>query len=123
MLEKLFLEEWEWWYWGILFCLSLAGLIFALWKLYQLENSPKDPPKNDSELVDYMTATAIASRYIDPDNTMTASVLITVRSQILAKFDKVVGARVGENYNGPLLHQWFQKNAARALVNHQNEIV
>ena len=72
--------------------------------------------------VDYMTACVIAGRYINPDGTMAASKLIAVRAQILARFDKVVGARIGDQYNGQLLHQWFQKNAARSLVVHQDEI-
>ena len=73
--------------------------------------------------VDYAQACVIANRYIDPDQTMGASKLIAVRAQILARFDKVVGARIGDSYNGQLLHQWLQKNAARALVAHQDEIV
>ena len=48
---------------------------------------------------------------------------IAVRSQILARFEQVGGAMVGEKYNGQLLHRWLQKNAARALVKHQDEIV
>ena len=72
--------------------------------------------------VDYTQACAIANRYIDPDQTMAAGAKITVRAQILAKFDKVVGARIGDEYNGRLLHQWLQKNAASILVAHQGEI-
>ena len=53
---------------------------------------------------------------------MASSKLIAVRAQILARFDKVVGARIGDQYNGQLLHHWFQKNAARSLVAHQDEI-
>ena len=74
------------------------------------------------KMVEYAEACEIASRYIDPDRTMPAGVRITVRSQFLAKFELVVGAKKGDLYDGALLHQWFQKNAARALVNHQNEI-
>ncbi len=74
------------------------------------------------KLVDYLTACMIANSYIDPDNTMRAGVRITVRSQILTKSESVVGAKVGAEYNRDLLHQWFQKNAARTLVNHQDEI-
>ena len=119
-LEKLFLEEWEWWYWAILCALFVIMTIFSGWKLHRMDKPAEDIPQSD--LVDYMTACAIANRYIDPDDTMASGVRITVRTQILAKFDKVVGARSGLDYNVQLLHQWFQKNAARTLVAHQDEI-
>ena len=77
----------------------------------------------DTAVVDYMMACDIANRYIDPDLTMPGGRRIAVRSQILARFEQVGGAMVGENYNGQLLHQWLQANAARALVGHQDEIV
>ena len=73
--------------------------------------------------MDYVTACDIANRYIDPDLTMPDIKRIAVRSQILARFKQVGGAMVGEKYNGQLLHRWLQKNAARALVGHQDEIV
>ena len=120
MLEKLFLEEWEWWRWGILCSLFVVMTLWAGWKLHRLDKPKEKRPKGD--LVDYMTACWIANRYIDPDETMGGGKLITVRAQILARFDKVVGARVGDQYNGQLLHQWLQKNAACCLVAHQDEI-
>ena len=65
----------------------------------------------------------IVNRYIDPDRSM-GRVRIAVRAQILERFAEVGGSRVGEShYDGQLLHDWLQKNAARALVKHQNEIV
>ena len=38
MLEKLFLEEWEWWHWGILALLFIAMTIYAGWKLHGMES-------------------------------------------------------------------------------------
>ena len=70
-----------------------------------------------------MTACDIANRYIDPDLTMPDGKRLAVRSQILARFEQVGGAMVGEKYNGQLLRGWLQANAARALVGHQDEIV
>ena len=78
---------------------------------------------SESVLVDYATACSITNRYIDPDQTMRSGIIIAIRSQILAKFELVVGAKHGDLYDGALLHRWLQKNAARALVNHQDEIV
>ena len=64
----------------------------------------------------------IMDRYIDPDRTMRERIRLAVRVQVLERFERVGGAKVGERYNGPLLHQWLQANAARALVKHQDEI-
>ena len=79
--------------------------------------------KSQGIVVDYATASAIINRYIDPDNSMRDIHRIGVRSQIIEKFELVVGARIGDNYNGVLLHQWLQKNAGRALVKNQDGIV
>ena len=110
--------------WSITVILFL-WVAFDIWKYWKERRTAKGQPapESDSVLVDYMTACVIANSYIDPDDTMNPRIRLSVRAQILDKFDNVVGARIGENYNGPLLHQWFQKNAARTLVKHQNEIV
>ena len=103
--------------------MGVGGALIGLWVFVKLSNLIRSKAKGATDItVDYMTACVIANRYIDPDQTMTASKLIAVRAQILARFDKVVGARIGDQYNGQLLRQWFQKNAARSLVAHQDEI-
>ena len=111
--------------WGILAGLALIGILViytpAIFRQIQRMRS-KVPQPGGPLVVDYMTACVIANRYIDPDETMASSKLIAVRAQILARFDKVVGARIRDQYNGQLLHQWLQKNAARSLVAHQDEI-
>ena len=58
----------------------------------------------------------IINTYIDPDQTMRDGVRLAVRTEILARFEDVVGAKIGEDYNGELLHRWMQSNAARFLV-------
>ena len=70
-----------------------------------------------------MTAYVEAKRYIDPDGTIEGGTLIAMRPQILQKFEWEVGARKGDLYGLFLLHQWFQKNAVRTLVNHQDKII
>ena len=111
--------------WGILTGVGLLGIV-AIYSpeiyRYIRRRLSRAPQPEGPQLVDYMTAWAIARRYIDPDETMAGGKIIAVRAQIIARFDKVVGARVGDQYNGQLLHLWFQKNAARCLVAHQDEI-
>ena len=106
---------------------SIAGTLigwaaFDVYKLLREKRAQSGKRSLTASTTDYDEACMIANRYIDPDETMAALKLIAVRSQILARFDKVVGARVGDQYNRQLLHQWFQKNAARTLVAHQDEI-
>ena len=117
MLEKLFLEEWPWWGWGIVAVLCLGGVLCSLWMQHRLLK-----PKQSNAVVDYTHACLIINRYIDPDQTMRDGVRMSVRGGILAMFEDVVGARVGERYNGELLHRWLQKNAARILVAHRSEV-
>ena len=111
--------------WGILAGVALLGILAiytpVIYRQIRRRRSKIAQPGVSLE-VDYMKACVIANRYIDPDETMASSKLIAVRAQILARFDKVVGARIGDQYNGQLLHHWFQKNAARSLVAHQDEI-
>ena len=88
----------------------------SAWRFLKGRSAPGE------SVIDYVTACDVANRYIDPDRTMPDGRRIAVRSQILARFEQVGGAMVGEKYNGQLLHRWLQKNAARALVKHQDEI-
>ena len=95
---------------------------FIPWGLRLYRERQRSAHVADVAVVDYMAACDIANRYIDPDLTMPDGKRIAVRSQILARFEKVGGAMVGEKYNGQLLHRWLRDNAARALVGHQDEI-
>lgn len=73
--------------------------------------------------VDYLQACAIVNGYIDPDETMRDRTRLSVRTAILQRFESVVGAKIGENYNGAVLHQWMQKNAARILVENLGKMI
>ena len=103
-------------------CFVSVLAIYGAPAAYHRWQRGRSATKPGGALVSFAEACEIANRYIDPGRTMRDSVRIVVRSQILAKFELVVGAKKGDLYDHDLLHQWFQKNAARALVNHQNEI-
>ena len=104
-------------------------VVFGLWFAFDIwtwvrerRGTARDKQSPASPIVDYATASYIVSCYIDPDQTMRDGVRLSVRVAILKRFEDVVGAKVGDNYNGELLHQWMQKNAARILVAHRGEM-
>ena len=105
------------------FATGVGVTLITLALLAEVENWRKRRQSSQSTLVDYATACSIINAYIDPDQTMRSGIIIAVRSQILARFELVVGAKRGDLYDKALLHRWLQKNAARALVKHQDEIV
>ena len=76
-------------------------------------------------MVDYIGACAIIDAHIAPaTRNMRSGVKLTVRQDFIERFDKVTGAKLGEyQYNGPLLDQWMQSNAARFLIEHRGEMV
>ena len=106
------------WFATVVFGLWFAFDVFKWWR--EKRGTSRANPR--PEAVDDMTAAAIISRYIDPDETMRDRVRLHVRIDVLKRFDDVVGARLGDGYNGKLLHQWMQKNAARILVAHRDDI-
>ena len=73
-------------------------------------------------VVDYDGASSYIARCVEPDGTMRDSTRLSVRVDILNRFEDVVGARVGDGYDGELLRQWMEKNAARILVAHRGEM-
>ena len=73
-------------------------------------------------MIDQMTATYIVARYIDPEDTMNPGPKISIPPEILAKFETIPGAKIGENYNQELLHQWMQKTMARVFVKNRGEM-
>ena len=104
-------------------------IVFGLWAAFDVwkwirerRGIAGDKPSSAPTIVDYVMASAIVNRYIDPDETMRDITRLSVRADILKQFEDVVGAKVGDNYNGELLHQWMQKNAARILVSHRGEM-
>ena len=51
-------------------------------------------------------------------------VKLTIRRNILDRFSKVTGAKLGEyEYNRELLHHWLQSNAARFLIENRKDLI
>ena len=120
MLESLFLNEWPWWGWAIA---SIPAIILIVLSILLQLRLTRPQRTGTAGVVDYSEACLIANRYIDPDNTMRDGVRIAVRSEILNKYELVTGAKIGEQYNGDLLHRWLQKNAARFLVDNRGKML
>ena len=96
-------------------------------RLDELERNQKEPSPTASppESVDYIGACAIIDAYIEPAlRDKRPGVAITIRQDMVERFGKVTGAKLGEHeYNGELLHQWMRSNAARFLVEHRGEML
>ena len=80
--------------------------------------------KRHTPAVDYLNAGAIIDRYISPAMVgKSPAIRITVRRDFLERFSKTTGAKLSEyEYNGVLLRQWLESNAARFLVDHRGEM-
>lgn len=74
--------------------------------------------------VDYLNAGAIIDRYISPAMVgKSPAICIIVRKDLLERFSKTTGAKLSEyEYNGVLLRQWLESNAARFLVDRRGEM-
>lgn len=72
----------------------------------------------------YLTAGAIIDRFISPAMMdKTDPVKMIIRKDILDRFGETPGAKLGQfDYNGVLLRQWLEHNAARFLVKHRGEM-
>ena len=109
---------------GAILTLSALLVIWAFWpdakklskKLFGKKQSSK--LETASSNVDYITAGAIIDRYIAPAMVdANSGVKISVRKQFIDAFSKTTGAMVGPyEYNGVLLRNWLESNAARFLV-------
>ena len=102
--------------WVLVASPAIVGMIPLARRIHRERQRPPE-----EALVDYMAAGEIVNLYIDPDHSM-GHRRIAVRAQVLARFEKIGGAKVGDRYNEQLLYQWLQVNAARALVRHQDEM-
>ena len=125
MLENLFLDEWSWEAWGIVAILALVVSMLAGWIESRLVIRAKTKNKHMSgSTADYLEVCSIVNSYIDPDQSMRDIIRLTVRNDIIKRFEKVTGSKLGKyKYNRALLHQWMQSNAARILVNHRGEML
>ena len=74
--------------------------------------------------VDYLGAQAIIDAYIGPalvDKRDTVRLVIC--QDIMRRFDRVTGAKLGEfEYNRALLQEWLESNAARFLVDNRQDL-
>ena len=80
-------------------------------------------PVAKTSTVDYIGACGIVDAYIESAIIDKSNIVrLSIRQDIIERFDKITGAKLGEHeYNRALLHKWIQSNAARFLVvNRQN---
>ena len=93
----------------------LADTIYATWDWLQ---------KRSSQTTDNIGACAIMDRYIAPVLVdKPDSLKILIRQDMMSRFDRLTGAKVGEyEYNSELLHRWMQTNAARFLVENRAKL-
>ena len=115
---------------GFLVALGLAGLLFsalllwgdrldAWWKQFRGSATPQD-----SSTADYMTATAIIDGYLQHATVdMRPGVNITIRTDILKRFEESPGAMLGEGiYSREHLHLWMQTNMGRLLIRYRGDL-
>ena len=101
---------------------SLALLLNHLWVV--VAKKRKARAAKETVAVSYLGAGAIIDHYISPATIdMKPAILLIVRKDLLDKFSNTTGAKMGEHqYNGVLLRQWLESNAARFLVDHRGEM-
>ena len=116
--------------------MGAGGVMFATWVVWEairlwrhgilgLKARARKPERSQSPtatVIGYEDAMTIIGRYIDPQQTMRSGVKIAVRADIFDKFNGVVGAKIGEGYNGELLRDWIEGNAGKILVKHRGEM-
>ena len=104
-------------------CFWLVPLLTT--RLRAQKGTPSDEQTISVDSVDFIGAWEIVDAYIgaalvDKQD----GVKVTIKRDILDRFDKVTGAKLGEyEYNRALLHQWLQLNAARLLVEKRSDLV
>lgn len=81
--------------------------------------------KGEDAVVDDIGASGIIDAYIEAAMVdKRDGVKLTIRRDILERFSKVTGAKLGEyEYNRELLHQWLQSNAARFLIENRKDLI
>lgn len=125
--------DWRWLVlMGICILTSLAFnwkdrlMVKRVWKAVRGldDDNPPNVPTSLIEEVDYIGAYDIIDRYIAPAlQDLRVQAKIAIRNDFIKHFDKMTGAKLGEHqYNGTLLHQWMQSNAARFLVEHRGKM-
>ena len=122
MLEKLFLEEWPWWLWGIIAILTASGAVWASWM--QSRGQRRSKVATVDNKVDYVTVGDILDAYLQHATTgMRPAVMSSVRFDILQRFERSPGAMVGEGmYNRERLKIWLESNMGKLLIKHRNDL-
>ena len=114
------------WLWCLLFGGLVVGTAWAYsgdvakW-IKRRKNCGQEP---NGPIIDYMDATYIVGRYIEPAMIDAPShVKITVVQSFIEAFSKTTGAKTGPyEYDGFLLRNWMEANAARFLVDNVGTI-
>lgn len=122
MLEKLFLEEWPWWVWGIIAIFTASGAVWASWMQSRWQRRSKSEAV-DVE-VDYVTSGGIIDAYLQYATIgMSPAVKMSTRLEILRRFESSPGAMVGEGrYNRERLKIWMESNMGKLLVKHRDSL-
>ena len=91
-------------------------LTYLVWEIRRLLQR-----RHAATAVSYLTAGAIIDHYISPAMMDKPDpVKLIVRKDILDRFGETPRAKLGRlEYNGVLLRQWLEHNAARFLVKHR----
>ena len=84
----------------------------------------KSKKADSAAAVDYLGAQAIIDAYIGPALVdKREGVRLVIRQDIMRRFDRVTGAKLGEfEYNRALLQEWLESNAARFLVDNRQDL-
>ncbi len=95
-----------------------------LWEIIKNRRARRNTNESEPIALSYLNAGALIDRYISPATVvMPASIQLTVRKDLLDRFGETPGAKLGEyEYNGVLLRQWLEHNAARFLVQHRGDL-
>lgn len=117
-----------WMHW-LVFLVGFATMVYLIWpdltRQFRRRQQKTAPVSSAPSVeVDYVGAMGIIDGYLSPAMTgMRASVRLSIKQDFFNKFDKTTGAKLGEYlYNGQLLHQWMQANAARFLTDHRGDM-
>ncbi|MCY4354836.1 MAG: hypothetical protein OXC09_08670 [Truepera sp.] len=109
----------------VIFGRRFSRRLDTLEKRLEERPDPKSSPEKEvPDSVDSLEVWAIIDAYISPAlQDKRAGIKIGIRRDFMDNFDKVTGAKVGENkYNRELLRQWIESNAARFLVENRHDM-
>ena len=99
-------------------------MLRELWEIVKTRRAIRAISDDSPIAVDYLAAGAIIDHYISPAVVdMKPHLHLIVRKDLLDKFGQTTGAKLSEyEYNGALLRQWLESNAARFIVDYRGEM-